>query len=67
MMPKKTDFDPAYFSDYQDRGIKKWQGMYLSEHTAELEKAQQQEEKVIPAKRAMAEAEIQQLLALAYQ
>lgn len=30
-------------NDYHDRGIKKWGGFFLSEHTADLKKFTQQE------------------------
>ncbi|MBL1229009.1 hypothetical protein IW492_07150 [Enterococcus sp. BWB1-3] len=66
-MPKKIDLNDSYFREYQDRGIQKWQGMYLSEHTAEMEKEQKREQRVILPKKAMSENEIQELLAFAYQ
>lgn len=67
MMPNEIDWSDSYFHDYVDRGIMKWQGMYLSEHTAEMEKEQQLEEKMIPAKSKMSESDIQQVLASAYE
>lgn len=67
MMPNEIDWSDSYFHDYVDRGIMKWQGMYLSEHTAEMEKELQEEEHVILAKDKMSEHEIQQVLASAYE
>lgn len=41
-MSKKYEFDPnvvtQFLSQYQDRGMMKWQGFYLSDHTASLQK-----------------------------
>ncbi|WYJ91997.1 hypothetical protein A5888_003770 [Enterococcus sp. 9E7_DIV0242] len=67
MMPNEIDWSDSYFHDYVDRGIMKWQGMYLSEHTAEMEKEQQEEEHVIVPKEKMSEYDIQQVLASAYE
>lgn len=67
MMPNEIDWSDSYFHDYVDRGIMKWQGMYLSEHTAEMEKEQQEEEHVILPKEKMSEYDIQQVLASAYE
>ncbi|WP_086348979.1 hypothetical protein [Candidatus Enterococcus clewellii] len=66
-MPNEIDWSDSYFHDYVDRGIMKWQGMYLSEHTAEMEKEQQEEEHVIVPKEKMSEYDIQQVLASAYE
>lgn len=66
-MPNEIDWSDSYFHDYVDRGIMKWQGMYLSEHTAEMEKKQQEEEHVIVPKEKMSEHDIQQVLASAYE
>ncbi|GAY72705.1 DNA-directed RNA polymerase beta subunit [Lentilactobacillus kosonis] len=41
------DYDPdlvsEFFSAYHDRGMMKWQGFYLSDHTKQLEQEYQQE------------------------
>ena len=66
-MSQEIDWSDSYFHDYVDRGIMKWQGMYLSEHTAEMEKELQEEEHVILAKDKMTEQEIQLVLASAYE
>lgn len=34
----------SYFDKYQDRGIKKWTGFFLSEHTAAVAKEKEQEQ-----------------------
>ncbi|MGC6769152.1 hypothetical protein [Enterococcus sp. LJL51] len=65
-MPKNTDLNAFYFQEYKDRGMLKWQGMYLSEHTAELAKEQQKEQHIIKRKPTMTETEIQEILAAAY-
>lgn len=41
---------------YQDRGIQKFNGFFLSEHTSELSKEQQLSNQVIPGKEPMSEA-----------
>jgi hypothetical protein len=40
------EWDP-YFYEYQDRGIIKWMGFFLSEHTAQLEETER-ENAIIP-------------------
>lgn len=42
-MPKKIDLNDTYFLEYKDRGILKWQGMFLSEHTASINKVKEME------------------------
>lgn len=41
-MSRKYEFDPnvvmQFLNQYQDRGMMKWQGFYLSDHTASLQK-----------------------------
>ena len=41
-MGVNKNFDPAlvqrFLDDYQDRGMMKWQGFMLSDHTAKLNK-----------------------------
>lgn len=41
-MSKKYEFDTnvvtQFLNQYQDRGMMKWQGFYLSDHTASLQK-----------------------------
>lgn len=51
-----------YNKNYQDRGMKKWAGFYLSEHTAEQEKNTQEAAHVNKAKDEMSEGEIKVVL-----
>lgn len=43
-MSKKDNFDSdlvkQFLNEYQDRGILKWQGFYLSDQTAKLREAE---------------------------
>lgn len=41
-----VDYTDPYFSEYQDRGIKKWSGFFLSEHTAMLAKEQEKNKRM---------------------
>ena len=49
-------------NNYQDRGMKKWAGFYLSEHTAEQEKNTQEAAHINKAKEEMSETEIKAVL-----
>ena len=44
----KQEFDPnlvtQFLNQYQDRGMMKWQGFYLSDHTASLNKVDREDE-----------------------
>ncbi|QLL40329.1 hypothetical protein FEM49_03303 (plasmid) [Lactiplantibacillus plantarum] len=53
--------------DYHDRGMMKWQGFYLSDHTAALNQQKQQLNEVYVPRPQQSLAEITQLLADAYQ
>lgn len=48
--------------DYQDRGMGKWGGFYLSEHTAEISKDKKQRNKSNVQKERMTTEEIDQVL-----
>ncbi|WP_122646087.1 hypothetical protein [Enterococcus mediterraneensis] len=48
--------------DYEDRGIIKWKGFYLSDHTAKLSALDQQRNRVILPKKKMTEQEINHVL-----
>lgn len=48
--------------EYRDRGIKKWAGFYLSEHTAAQEKGISERKNLNPQKRQMTQKEIEALL-----
>lgn len=52
--------------DYRDRGILKWQGYYLSDHTAALKKQAKQEAKKYPGRAQQSLEEMSQLLSQAY-
>ncbi|GHV97393.1 hypothetical protein lacNasYZ03_04830 [Lactobacillus nasalidis] len=55
-----TDF----FARYQDRGMKKWAGFFLSDHTAMINKETQ--EKIVPERSEMSQEECARVLALAF-
>lgn len=65
MTDKHSLHDP-YFSQYQDRGIQKWMGFFLSEHTAQIEAEKNRLSKTIPQKRRMTENEIGQIFEFAF-
>ncbi|GAX00746.1 hypothetical protein [Secundilactobacillus silagei] len=52
--------------DYQDRGVVKWQGFYLSDHTAALKKQARQEAVKHPAKTQQSLEEMSVILSDAY-
>lgn len=52
-------------SQYHDRGMKKWAGFFLSEHTAEQENIQKGLAHFNPPKPQMSEREISEILQLA--
>ena len=49
MNNSRDNFDPnlvtQFLNQYRDRGMMKWQGFYLSDHTASLNKIDQQDAK----------------------
>ncbi|MEO1768250.1 hypothetical protein [Candidatus Enterococcus ferrettii] len=57
--------DP-FVRDYDDRGMAKWIGFYLSEHTSEMEKDNTARNKVWFRKDPMSEFEIGEVLETAY-
>lgn len=58
--------DQFFEHDYHDRGMTKWQGFYLSDHTAALTKKKKQDSKLFPALPQLTLAEIGKVLATAY-
>ena len=65
----KNDFNDTvnnFFKNYQDRGMKKWQGFMLSDHIAALNKDKEEKAKVYTEKGAMSEIEISQILLQAF-
>ncbi len=51
-----------FFDNYHDRGMKKWAGFYLSEHTAIMEKLKLTEIQTIPQKEPQSPEIISQLI-----
>lgn len=65
----KNDFNNTvnnFFKNYQDRGMKKWQGFMLSDHIATLNRDKEEKAKVYTEKDAMSEVEISQVLLQAF-
>ncbi|MGM0216674.1 hypothetical protein [Enterococcus sp. AZ109] len=52
--------------DYEDRGMAKWMGFYLSEHTAEMEKEREERETFWVRKPQMNDLDISMILEKAY-
>lgn len=49
-----SEFDKRveeFFRTYQDRGMKKWAGFYLSDHTAKINQEQRRRDKVYEKRR----------------
>lgn len=55
-----------FFKNYQDRGMKKWQGFMLSDHIAALNRDKENNAKVYTEKETMSEVEISQVLLQAF-
>lgn len=55
-----------FFKNYQDRGMKKWQGLMLSDHTAAINRNKLDQDKVFVKKRTMAQEKVSELLMYAY-
>ena len=55
-----------FFKNYQDRGMKKWQGFMLSDHIAALNRDKENNAKVYTEKDAMSETDISQVLLQAF-
>ncbi|MCT6892015.1 MAG: hypothetical protein M3Z87_20560 [Lactobacillus sp.] len=55
-----------FFKNYQDRGMKKWQGFMLSDHIVALNKDKENNTKVYSEKNSMSEVEISQVLLQAF-
>ncbi len=68
---KYPDYDPKIVQDffdnhYVDRGMLKWQGYYLSDHTSALNKEAEEKQRHFEPKPLQSMAEISQRLATAY-
>ena len=57
-----NDIVNNFFKNYQDRGMKKWQGFMLSDHIAAMNRDKEEQAKVYTEKDTMSEAEISQVL-----
>lgn len=60
-----SDFDKkvtGFFRTYQDRGMKKWQGFFLSDHTLAIKKDSKQKAMTFPKKSEMTQEEISAIL-----
>lgn len=55
-----------FFKNYQDRGMKKWQGFMLSDHIAALNRDKEEKAKEYTEKDTMSENEISQVLLQAF-
>ena len=65
----KNNFNDAvnnFFKNYQDRGMKKWQGFMLSDHIATLYRDKEEKAKVYAEKDTMSEIEVSQVLLQAF-
>lgn len=65
----KNDFNDTvnnFFKNYQDRGMKKWQGFMLSDHIATLNRDKEEKAKVYTEKETMSETEISKVLLQAF-
>ncbi len=64
-MPMSSEFDKkveTFFKNYQDRGIKKWSGFFLSDHTLKINQDKRKRATIYSKKTEMSEAEISELL-----
>lgn len=64
-----NDFDrkvEEFFKNYQDRGMKKWAGFFLSDHTLKINKDRAKRAVVYPKKETMSEEESSRLLFKAF-
>ena len=55
-----------FFKNYQDRGMKKWQGFMLSDHIATINRDKEEKAKIYTEKDNMSETEISQVLLRAF-
>ena len=66
MKNKFNDTVNNFFKNYQDRGMKKWQGFMLSDHIATLNRDKEEKAKVYTEKDTMSETEVSQVLLQAF-
>ena len=55
-----------FFRNYQDRGMKKWAGFFLSDHTAKINQSNRQRKTFYPKKPEMSDIEISKVLLTAF-
>ena len=61
-----NDIVNNFFKNYQDRGMKKWQGFMLSDHIATLNRDKEEKARVYSEKDTMSETEVSQVLLQAF-
>ncbi|MBI0032712.1 hypothetical protein [Lactobacillus sp. M0396] len=61
-----NDIVNNFFKNYQDRGMKKWQGFMLSDHIATLNRDKEEKAKIYSEKDTMSETEVSQILLQAF-
>lgn len=64
-----SDFDDrvtAFFKNYHNRGIKKWAGYFLSDHTLKINKKDAADRVVYPKLTEMSEEEVSEILLSAF-
>ena len=64
-MLMSSDFDKRveeFFITYQDRGMKKWAGFYLSDHTAKINRDKKRRNTVYVKKKTMSQTDIRAML-----
>ncbi len=61
-----NDIVNNFFKNYQDRGMKKWQGFMLSDHIATLNRDKEEKAKVYAEKDTMSETDVSQVLLQAF-
>ena len=60
-----SEFDKRveeFFRTYQDRGMKKWAGFYLSDHTAKINQDKKRRDTVYVKKKTMSQKDIRAML-----
>jgi hypothetical protein len=60
-----SEFDKRveeFFRTYQDRGMKKWAGFYLSDHTVKINQEQRRRDTVYVKKKTMSQKDIRAML-----
>lgn len=55
-----------FFRNYQDRGMKKWAGFFLSDHTAKINQSNRQRKMVYSKKPEMSQTKISKILLTAF-